>query len=132
MLNANYLMAGNATFTIANPKGERYTFKVKYSKKIKQFFAYALTGPSNTKDFTYVGMVSNDNVVLTNKSRYTPLSKLFNVLNYAFDIVNGKKELKSGYFLEHNGHCGRCGRKLTTPESIKAGIGPVCINKQEK
>lgn len=26
----------------------------------------------------------------------------------------------------HMGICGRCGRALTTPESITRGIGPVC------
>ena len=28
----------------------------------------------------------------------------------------------------HEGRCGRCGRKLTVPESIEAGYGPECIN----
>lgn len=28
-----------------------------------------------------------------------------------------------------SGKCGVCGRKLTTPESLKAGIGPVCAEK---
>ena len=26
----------------------------------------------------------------------------------------------------HEGRCGRCGRKLTTPQSVETGFGPVC------
>ena len=26
----------------------------------------------------------------------------------------------------HSGKCGKCGKKLTTPESIKSGLGPYC------
>jgi hypothetical protein len=28
----------------------------------------------------------------------------------------------------HEGRCGRCGRKLTVPESIHNGYGPECIH----
>ncbi len=29
----------------------------------------------------------------------------------------------------HEGKCARCGRKLTTPESIQRGLGPECAEK---
>lgn len=29
--------------------------------------------------------------------------------------------------IHHVGKCGCCGRKLTTPESIKLGLGPICF-----
>jgi len=31
--------------------------------------------------------------------------------------------------VHHEGRCGRCGRALTVPESIKSGFGPECIGK---
>lgn len=31
--------------------------------------------------------------------------------------------------VRHEGKCGRCGRKLTVPESIDRGIGPECAGK---
>jgi hypothetical protein len=31
--------------------------------------------------------------------------------------------------LWHEGRCGRCGRRLTVPESIASGIGPECAAK---
>lgn len=30
----------------------------------------------------------------------------------------------------HEGVCGRCGRTLTHPDSIRTGLGPVCANKE--
>lgn len=29
----------------------------------------------------------------------------------------------------HDGTCARCGRTLTTPESVAAGLGPICANR---
>jgi hypothetical protein len=29
----------------------------------------------------------------------------------------------------HEGRCGRCGRRLTVPESIESGLGPECATK---
>jgi hypothetical protein len=29
----------------------------------------------------------------------------------------------------HEGVCGRCGAKLTNPDSIKQGLGPICLGK---
>ena len=129
MINMNYIKAGNATFTFANPKNERYTYKVKYSKKINQHFVYLLTGANNETDYTYMGMFAFDRVQMTRKSKYKADSIPVKVFNYAMTVISGYNELLNGYFLEHDGHCGRCGRKLTTPESIKAGLGPVCIAK---
>ena len=37
----------------------------------------------------------------------------------------GLPEGSAGY-----GSCMRCGRTLTNPDSVKAGIGPICINKK--
>ena len=129
MIDLNYIKAGNATFTFANPKNERYTYKVKYSEQIKQHFVYMLTGANNETDYTYMGMFAFDRVQMTRKSKYKTDSIPVKVFNYAMTVISGYNELLPGYFLEHNGHCGRCGRKLTTPESIKLGLGPVCAGK---
>ena len=34
--------------------------------------------------------------------------------------------------IHHNGHCSICGKKLSTPESIENGIGPVCEKELNK
>jgi len=131
MLDKEFIYAGKATFTFANPDGVRYTYKVSYSKKIDRYFAYLLTGPNNRTDYTYMGMVvgKTPSFVLTRKSKLTEESFSIKVFHYALAIINGYKKLEDGYFLEHDGTCGRCSRKLTTPESIKSGLGPICRNK---
>ena len=30
--------------------------------------------------------------------------------------------------IQHVGRCARCGKKLTTPESIELGLGPICAD----
>jgi len=129
MIDLAYLMAGKATFTIANPKKDRYTYKVSLSKELNRHFVYMLTGSNNETDYTYVGMISYENLLLTRASKFKESTLPVKVFKYALDIAKGNKALLPGYFLEHNGHCGRCGRKLTTPESIKLGLGPVCRGK---
>lgn len=129
MLDLKFLNAGNATFTIANPKGDRYTYKVKASKKLKRTFVYVLTGSNNETDYTYMGMLVFSDFKLTQASKYCLESLPVKVFNYALELIKGRMIKKPGYFLEHNGCCARCGRKLTTPESIKAGLGPICRGK---
>lgn len=131
MIDQKFLNAGNATFTIANPKGVRYTYKVKFSKKLERTFVFVLTGSNNETDYTYMGMLIRSDFMLTRRSKYKNDSLPVKVFNYALDIIYGYKALLPNYFLEHNGHCAKCGRKLTTPESIKHGIGPFCRSQMK-
>lgn len=34
-----------------------------------------------------------------------------------------------GWKVHHEGRCGKCGRRLTVPESIETGLGPECSGK---
>ena len=94
--------AGKATITVANGKGEHYTFQVnkkepQIASKWAQFgpswFVALLTGPNNNMDYTYMGMLSEglygngsklktvDTVKLTAKSKFTPDTKPVKVFN---------------------------------------------------
>jgi len=53
------------------------------------------------------------------------LAKLFLLLQLFIRIANKPKEAILNYGLE-TGECSECGRKLTSSESIRLGIGPVC------
>lgn len=55
-----------------------------------------------------------------------PLRNVQTILNKI--EKDGPKEAMLRYGKEL-GHCGHCGRTLTNPESIEAGIGPVCRGK---
>lgn len=130
--SADFFKGGNAIFTVANPTGDHYTFKIRQPKgENKPYFVNLLTGPQNTSDFTYLGLYNptQQKVFLTKKSRYNDESTPAKVVRWAIRQVVFNKELPAGYSIRHEGRCCRCGRTLTTPESIEAGIGPECAKK---
>lgn len=123
-----FLLAGNATATLLNPQtGNRFTFKIVKGKKDgAPHFVKVLTGPSNESDFEYLGCIFPDGrFVVTSRSRISkdaPSARAFAwtwVRVYAGEAI-GPAEVW------HEGRCGKCGRKLTVPESIKTGLGPIC------
>ncbi len=131
MLNKNFILGGNATFTVQNPSGKYYTFKVRQPKSDMPHFLSLLTGPDNENSFTYVGVVKADlgQVFLTGKSKLANDSLPVKVARFALRCVWGQQVLPEGYQIRHEGKCGCCGRTLTTPESLDRGIGPECIKK---
>lgn len=144
MLTNEFIKAGNATFTLkvskefqsTNNTKPHYTWKVKFKKGENgysdNFFVYVLSGPDNTSDFTYMGLLKDGQVQLTKKSTYTSRMWPVRLLNRVLDRLSkneGDKITEAGFQLYHEGKCGRCGRKLTTPESIETGIGPECLKQ---
>lgn len=132
MITREFITAGRAIFTVSNNKGDRYTFQVTKKEANGQYpavwFVALLTGPDNNTDYTYVGMLSADTggVNLTRKSRFNDQSTPVRVLRWALRNVWNNQEFPAGYAIRHEGKCGRCGRRLTVPESIDSGIGPEC------
>lgn len=123
-----FFSGGNALFTVSNNKGDHYTFKIRKPREDAPYFINLLTGPQNTSNFTYMGIYNPDSlkVVLTKKSKFNYESTPVKVLVWAIRQVAFNKELPEGYKIQHEGRCCRCGRTLTTPESIEKGIGPEC------
>lgn len=126
-----FVKGGNATFTIKNDKTNvRYTFKVKKANKDDIFFVSSLYGSNNECDYNYMGIITKQGVYkLTKKSHVKPDS----TVNRAFAWFWNKIKFNNPSFPEsfhfyHEGRCAKCGRKLTTPESIERGFGPVCWN----
>lgn len=139
MLTKDFLFAGNAIFTVTNPQGEYYTYRLRepadQNEDIPIWFLSVLTGPDNTSDYTYVGIVTKATlhngqfVRLTAKSRYENDSKIVQVARWGIKKILEGKELPEGYRIDHIGKCGKCGRPLTTPESIQDGLGPICSGR---
>lgn len=130
MLDKQFILGGNATFTVQNPKGDYYTFKVRQPKPDMPHFISLLTGPDNETSYSYLGVLSHAGLVcLTAKSKMTNDSLPVRVAAFAIRCVWGSQNLPEGYQIRHEGKCGCCGRKLTTPESLDRGIGPECIKK---
>lgn len=137
-IGRDFILAGRALFTVSNPTGERYTFKV--TRKEAQpgsryidptYFVALLTGPNNEADYTYMGILkpATGTVILTKASKYTDQSKPYRVASWAIGLIFRGQQLPIGYAVRHEGKCGRCGRTLTVPESIDSGIGPECAAK---
>lgn len=134
---ASYVLAGNATFTVRNPEtGQRFTLRLvrpeeTESQKEPPWFAYYLNGPDNSSSFAYLGMVPREaegkalRLVRTKASKATPEAPVWRALAW---LLAGRLE-DSRVEVWHEGSCGRCGRKLTVPESVATGLGPVCAQK---
>jgi hypothetical protein len=138
MITPEFIFAGKSTFTLEVPSEfktkyltkDHYTFRL--IKKDDVFFAQLLTGPDNTSNYSYIGLVSNGELLHTKKSFVSKDSLAFRFLSrILYNAKQGTLEEveKKGFVLHHEGRCGRCGRKLTTPESCDLGIGPECFSR---
>ncbi len=132
-----FITAGRAIFTLQG-RDARYTFRVSRRGGAggdggwpPLYFVSLLTGSDNTADYTYMGMLdaTSGYLRLTHASPYTAESTPVIALRWALPIVWTGSTLPAPARLMHVGRCGRCGRALTVPESIDAGIGPECATK---
>ena len=132
-----YTLAGNATLTLTSQKtGARYTFRIGQAKdretgeRQPMWFVGLLTGPDNYADYTYMGIISGAQHMfrLTAKSRYAADSVPVKAFEFFWNRVV-EEQMPPQMEIRHEGSCGRCGRKLTVPESIDRGIGPECAGK---
>lgn len=127
----NFILSGNAYLTLRSLKTQtRYTFRVKKAADRNVFWVSTLYGPSNTKDYAYVGMIAEGVY-----KPYTARGRERSPQSLGFEWAWAKLQLGEipADLLEvwHEGRCGVCGRKLTNPDSIAAGIGPECAIKEE-
>ncbi len=123
-----FMLAGKSIFTVENPEtGKRYTFKINYKSSDDSsrftsgiFFVSYLYGPDNTKDYRYIGIITEAGLQfkITKKSRPGTHLEAF---KYIWQHTESER-----FVFYHEGRCGKCGRRLTVPESIDAGFGPVC------
>lgn len=137
-----FITAGHAIFTVGVPEHfqelnntkSHYTFMIRRMAEkdgLKSpMFASLLTGPDNTNDYQYIGVVRRDGtLVATRKSSLPASSWVFRILSRCLArIFAGEQHLieSAGFSLHHEGRCCRCARRLTTLESILSGIGPEC------
>jgi len=128
-----FLFAGNATFTLVSKKtGKRFTYKLKRTPfNLTKFYLSVLTGPENSSDFEYLGLV---NLLYCyqpgNSSRITRQAPSnYAIIWFMHSMQNTVDSVFAKCEVWHEGKCGRCGRKLTVPSSIESGIGPECASK---
>lgn len=130
-----FFHAGNAVFTVTNPTGERFTFRARRPKAknptdTPPVFLGILSGPNNETDYAYAGIVCLDgSVKITKASKFQLTAKPVLVAAWAMRLVIAGKPMPAGYAIHHEGRCCRCGRTLTTPESVARGMGDDCASQ---
>lgn len=146
MITQDFVLAGNATFTLEIPAAfakERntkphYTYKVTYSEPNGQwaeaYWVGLLTGSDNENSFSRLGKLDpvTGEVRLVRGACATETSYCFRLLERALACVWDRETVRmeaAGFDLHHEGKCGKCGRKLTVPSSVESGIGPECAKK---
>lgn len=129
-----FILAGRAIFTLQGASS-RYTFKINRAEPSDRFpnpayFVALLTGPDNTADYTYLGILDpvTGQVRTTAKSSYRADSTPVKAFNWCMARVWRDASIEPAK-LWHVGRCGRCGRALTVPSSIEMGLGPECAGK---
>lgn len=123
-----FALAGNAHLTLRSEKtGARVTYRVRKADYVEKWFVGALTGPDNTGDYTYLGVLDREGTVrLTRKSGFVEGSRPVAAFRYFAEAVLRDGEMPPSLSVFHEGRCGRCARRLTVPESIESGLGPEC------
>jgi hypothetical protein len=126
-----FVLGGKSTFTIQNlSTGNRFTYKVIRADKGETFFVKVLTGSDNEICYTYMGAIfGGEKFTLTKASKIGAEALSYKAFNWLFSTLAAGKALPENVKFYHAGKCCKCGRKLTTPESIQAGIGPECAKK---
>lgn len=126
-----FVLAGNATFTLKNTNtGNRFTFRIRQPNETTPHFVSVLTGPDNISNYVYLGTVfESSKYAHGRKSPITPSAQSAKTISWFLNQIFNNRQLPQQIEVYHEGHCGRCGRLLTVPESIQNGIGPVCMGK---
>ena len=128
-----FILAGNAVFTVENTAtGNRFTFKVRRPDDTKPHFVSVLTGPNNESDYAFLGTVfTPERYHHGRRSRIAPDAPSALAFEWLFRQLSAGHSLPPQVRLCHCGKCGRCGKTLTVPESVKSGFGPECIKAIE-
>lgn len=128
-----FCLAGHATVTLRSQKTEkRYTFRINLCKDRETgepkglWFVSLLDGPDNENDYQYVGVLDVHGFRTTGKSRFAKDSQVVKGFEYFWRHICAD-HMPPHMDVFHSGNCGRCGRKLTTPDSVTRGIGPICL-----
>lgn len=136
----SFILAGNATFTVTNEStGNRFTYRIRKAgygtttfKDSDVFYISVLTGSDNTSSYQYLGTYFNGTsktYVHSGKSKIGISADSNRVLTWFFNHFIKNTSKYPTVKVYHSGKCGKCGKKLTTPESIESGLGPHCGNR---
>lgn len=128
-----FMLAGKAVLTLKSLRtGAHFTYRIDCPKDNPdgdRRFVSVLTGADNTGDYTYIGMIYGNEFRQTARSRVGRDAMSVKVIAWFCRTVLASGIKHPELRINHEGHCGRCARPLTTPESVERGIGPECWKK---
>lgn len=107
---------------------DRYTYLVEKPADFNCHLVSVLVGSNNESDYQFIGSLGRAGFKHSIKSGLAATATSVIAFEWSY------RKLAAGTLPEklevwHEGCCGRCGRKLTVPESIASGFGPECIKK---
>lgn len=117
------------TYTVVFEDGDYRTIKIERQEDWADFMPGKLllgylSGPDNEHSFTRFANVTDDGFVVIWKRHRDNA-----VLAEAVKVLCADPKAAARAYGLRSRRCGICGRKLSTPESIEAGIGPVCAER---
>lgn len=124
-----FILAGKSTFTFRSVKtGKHYTYNVQLSSTGNSAYVKAFTGTDNTQDYQYIGYITVRTKHFTygaKKSKISHDAPIVKAFEFSYNQLKDNK-INSKLEFYHTNRCCRCGKPLTTPESVLSGIGPKC------
>lgn len=143
-------MIRDSIFTVENTTtGEFRTFRLETQPPGATFapgrrVLYLLNGPENKADYKGFAFVDGERVHVWKGRKaeaFEPsqfeklarfLEKFLRVIASAGPVSTEEKTECGGYRLLYASPCSRCGELMTVPDSIRRGIGPVCVKRQAR
>jgi hypothetical protein len=134
----------NGTFTITNEAGDHVTLRIRTQKADSSFapnkrILSVLNGPDNYTNYKGFAFVNEDSTIKVWGKQNTTKNQWFaHLIAKASESFHMSETVDAETTFETHGRtytvmlskkCYKCNRKLTTPESIRSGIGPVCAGR---
>lgn len=124
-----FVLAGNATITLQSQKSNRhFTYRIHRAPDSEVWFVSVAVQHDL---FHYLGVISP--MARSLQFKWTAKSKVqadalsFLGFFYFWRHIETNR-MPPDMIVRHENRCGRCGRPLTHPSSIDAGIGPECAS----
>lgn len=134
---SRFILAGKAIVTLESEKtGNRFTYKISAPKDKETNktdlgsdfrFVSVLVGPDNWSNYKYFGYIRRGVFFHGGaKAKIAVSAPSAGAFDWAWRAL-ARGTMPESLRIWHEGACGRCGLRLTVPESIKSGFGPECI-----
>jgi len=119
-----YILGGRALVTLtSNVTNKFFTYKITVAPNdARLHFVWY----HSANGYRFVGSIKHGRKFFRSKKSIPSDYVVYKAFVWAWRHISNNSIPKT-LAVYHNNTCRRCGRKLTTPKSMKAGIGPECI-----